>query len=57
MSLIAKDIKVQKTCNTEKEAFIFERDMPAKHNLLYSGKPYAIGKKYIEDDNAKTPTP
>jgi hypothetical protein len=47
MTLISKGIKVEKICNNEKEAFIFERDMPAKYNLLYSKIPYAIGKMYL----------
>ena len=47
MTLVSKGIKVEKICTTEKEAFIFERDMPAKHQLLFSKIPYAIGKRYL----------
>lgn len=44
MTLIAKGIKVEKICTSERQIFIFERDMPAKYNLLFSKTPYAIGK-------------
>lgn len=47
MSLIAKNILVKKLCKNETEAYKFERDMPAKHGLLFSGLPYVIGKKFI----------
>jgi hypothetical protein len=47
MSLIAKGIKVKKVCKSEKECFIFERDMPSKYNLLFSKTPYVIGKRKI----------
>ena len=47
MTLISKGIKVEKICTTEKEAFIFERDMPAKYELLFTKIPYAIGKRYL----------
>jgi len=46
IELIAKGIKVTKSVTTEKQADIFERDMPAKYNLLFSGKPYMIKRKY-----------
>ena len=49
MSLTSKGIKVEKVCTTEREAFIFERDMPAKYNLLFSGKPYVIGRINLEE--------
>lgn len=51
MILIAKGLKVIKVCKSEKEVFLFERDMPAKHGLLYSKKPYVIGKKYIKNES------
>jgi len=44
MTLLSKGIKVEKIVSTDYEAYIFERDMPAKYNLLFSGKPYMIGK-------------
>ena len=44
MTLISKDIRVVKICNSEKQVTIFERDMPAKYNLLFSNIPYIIGK-------------
>jgi hypothetical protein len=44
MTLIAKGIQVEKICTSEREITTFERDMPAKYNLLFSKKPYAIGK-------------
>lgn len=49
MSLISKGINVVKICTSEKQAFIFERDMPAKYNLLFSKITYAIGKMYLEN--------
>jgi len=48
MSLISEGIKVKKLCKSEKECYVFERDMPAKYNLLFSKIPYLIGKKYLE---------
>lgn len=51
MTLISKGLKVKKVCKSEKEVFLFERDMPAKYGLLYSKKPYAIGKKYIKNES------
>ena len=47
MTLLSKGIKVEKICTTEKEAFIFERDMPAKYQLLFTKITYAIGKRYL----------
>lgn len=44
MTLISKGIKVSKICKTEREVYVFERDMPAKHGLLFSKIPYMIGK-------------
>jgi hypothetical protein len=48
MSLISKGIKVEKVCTNQREVFTFERDMPAKYNLLFSGIPYVIGKRNLE---------
>jgi hypothetical protein len=48
MRLISKTVKIEKICKSEKEAYIFERDMPAKHNLLFSKEPYVIGKQYLD---------
>lgn len=45
MTLIAKGIKVEKVCTTQREVEVFKRDMPAKYDLLFSGKPYAIGQR------------
>ena len=47
MSLISKDVKVEKICTTEREVINFKRDMPAKYNLLFSKKPYVIGETYF----------
>lgn len=44
MTLIAKGIKVEKICTSKREIKTFERDMPAKYNLLFSNTPYIIGK-------------
>lgn len=48
MTLIAKGVNVEKICKTERECFVFERDMPAKYNLLFSNTPYVIGKRNLE---------
>ena len=47
MTLISKGIKVEKVCTTEREVFTFERDMPARYGLLWSGTPYAVGKRNL----------
>ena len=44
MTLISKGIREEKICTTEREVFVFERDMPAKHGLLFSKTPYIVGK-------------
>ena len=44
MTLIAKDLKITKICKSQKEVRIFKRDVPARYNLLFSGKPYVIGE-------------
>jgi hypothetical protein len=44
MTLVSKGIKVEKIVTTEKGAYIFERDMPAKYNLLFTNIPYMIGR-------------
>ncbi len=48
MALIAPGIKVKKIVKTEKQATIFERDMPAKHKLLFTKIPYVIVRKYLD---------
>jgi len=48
MSLISKGVKVEKICYSERECFIFERDMPAKYNLLFTNIPYVVGKLNLE---------
>lgn len=48
MLLIAKGIKVEKICTSEREVIIFERDMPARYNLLFSRTPYVIGRMFID---------
>jgi len=48
ITLISKGIKVSKVCLTKRDIEVFERDMPAKHNLLFSNIPYVIGKKYLD---------
>lgn len=50
MSLIAKGINIKKVCTTERQVFNFERDMPAKYNLLFSNTPYIIGKKNLTEN-------
>ena len=47
MTLLSKNLKIEKKCNTERECFVFERDMPAKYNLLFSKETYIIVKKYL----------
>lgn len=44
MTLVSKGINIEKICKNEFEVYQFERDMPAKYNLLFSNIPYAIGK-------------
>ena len=48
MTLIAKGVNVEKVCTSERECFVFERDMPAKYNLLFSKIPYVIGKRNLD---------
>jgi hypothetical protein len=48
MVLLAKGVRVEKVVSTERDAFVFERDMPAKHGLLYSKTPYAVGRLNLE---------
>jgi hypothetical protein len=48
IALISKGINIEKVCTTEREVHTFERDMPAKHNLLFSNKPYLIKKVNLE---------
>ena len=50
MTLLSKGIKVTKVCKNNSEVYKFERDMPAKYNLLFSKTPYIIGKKYIYEN-------
>ena len=49
MSLMAKDVNIVKICTTEWEVYTFYRDMPSKHGLLFSGKPYIIGEMKLKD--------
>ena len=51
MTLISKGIKIEKICTNEHECFLFERDMPAKHGLLFSGKEYIIVKTNLNFNN------
>lgn len=51
MSLISKDINIKKVCTNLWDVYIFERDMPIKHKLQFSGKPYVVGKKYLNAIN------
>jgi hypothetical protein len=47
MTLISKGIKVKKVCNNNSEVRKFERDMPAKYNLLFKNIPFLICNKPI----------
>lgn len=48
VSLIWKNNKVTKICKSEKEVYIFHRDMPCKHGLLFQTEiPYLIQTKYL----------
>lgn len=51
MKLIADGISVEKVCKTAWEVFTFYRDMPAKHKLLFSGKPYVIAEYNLDAMN------
>lgn len=48
MSLLAKGIKIEKICTNMWEVYVFERDMPCKHGLLFSKTPYIVGKVYLD---------
>lgn len=48
MSLVSKGVNIKKVCKSDRECFLFERDMPAMHNLLFSKIPYVIGKKNLD---------
>ena len=38
---------VTKVCKTQLDAFLFERDMPAKYGVLFSKTPYMIKTYYL----------
>ena len=48
ITLISKGIKESKVCFSEKELYIFERDVPAKYNLLFTKIPYIISKQNLD---------
>jgi len=48
MSLMARGVKIEKICTNLWDVHTFERDMPTKHKLQFSGKPYIIGKTYLD---------
>lgn len=48
MVLMAKDLRVEKICTNLWDVHIFERDIATKHKLQFSGKPYVIGKTYLD---------
>jgi hypothetical protein len=48
IKLIAKGINIEKVCTNLWEVYTFERDMPTKHGLQFSGKPYIIGRTYLD---------
>lgn len=48
LSIITADgILETKLCKDDYQAYVFARDMPAKHGLLYSGKAYIIKTIYL----------
>ena len=47
LTLISKNIKVEKICLTNTEINNFYRDMPSKYGLLFTKIPYAINEKQI----------
>jgi hypothetical protein len=49
MTLTAKNLKIEKICTTERDCYIFERDMPSKYDLLFSKEPYFIGKINLQN--------
>lgn len=49
MTLTAKNLRIEKKCHSIYECFIFERDLPAKYNLLFEKKPYVIGKVFLKN--------
>ena len=44
MKLMSKGVNIEKVCTNLWEVYIFERDMPTKHGLQFSGKPYVVAK-------------
>lgn len=51
MSLISKNVNVDRICKTEYECYIFQRDIPAKYSLLFSKTPYAVGRLNLDAIN------
>lgn len=51
MKLMSKDVNIEKVCKNMWEVYTFERDMPAKHKLLFSKKPYIIATYYLDAIN------
>jgi len=51
MVLMAKDVNVEKVCTNLWEVYTFERDMPTKYKLQFSGKPYIIATYYLDAIN------
>jgi hypothetical protein len=48
MKLMSKGINIEKICKNLWEVYTFERDMPTKHGLQFSGKPYIIATIYLD---------
>lgn len=48
MKLMATGISVEKICTNLWDVYTFERDMPTKYGLQFSGKPYIVAKYYLD---------
>jgi len=48
MKLMSKDVNVEKICKNLWEVYTFERDMPTKYGLQFSGKPYIVSKTDLD---------
>jgi hypothetical protein len=48
IKLMAKGINIEKVCTNLWEVYTFERDMPCKHGLLFSKKPYIVATIYLD---------
>jgi hypothetical protein len=48
MVLSGPGVYIEKICTNLWDVYVFERDIPTKHGLQFSKKPYYIGKTYLD---------